>query len=458
MNPLRALLFLCGQLGVMLLARFFFQWIIIYSSQPLALAGGGGGGGAGAGGALTLFSAAAVGASLLGFRIFDGVTDPIAGALSDRWVARGRARRALLWLAAPIPALGLALCFAPTAAMSEGARWALLMAGMFVFFVGYTVYAIPYWSLSGDYARSERESKLLSTLLGAGLLLATAAGFVLTPFLVAGLGYADAALVIAAVSLPLMIAPYFAAPPASAPPASAPAPLDPSLEASAVGLGAVIRALRDERFRASLCLFGGSQMSLTIMTSAAPFIAIHLLGGTTGDVARLLGPLLGVAIPASIFVPALSRRLGWERGVAWSCALLAVVYLGVGALGVNLITSPMVTAMIIFSLGGPMIAALVGLEAEAITDCAEAERARLKASGQEVSLVGVYFGVYNLVVKACNGVAIALAGALAGVVAQGGEGATWGARAMGLSAGATLLLGLALYALLRPRAASEGSR
>jgi GPH family glycoside/pentoside/hexuronide:cation symporter len=443
MTPTRALLFLCGQLGIMLLARFFFQWIILYSSQPLPANSGEGGG------ALTLFSAAAVGAALLGFRIFDGVTDPIAGALSDLWVARGRARRTLLWIAAPLPALGLALCFAPTAAFSEGARWALLITGMFVFFVGYTVYAIPYWSLSGDYARSEGDSKLLSTLLGAGLLLASAVGFVLTPFIVAGLGYADAALVIAAVSVPLMIAPYFAAPPPTG--GERPHHIDPSLAPNSVGIGAVLGALQDKRFRASLFLFGGSQMSLTVMTSAAPFLAIHLLGGTMGDVARLLGPLLGVAIPASICVPALSRRLGWERGVAWSCALLALVYMGVGALGVNLISSPMVTAMIIFALGGPMIAALLGLEAEAITDCAEAERARLKARGEEASLVGVYFGVYNLVVKACNGVAIALAGALAGVVAQGGESAIWGARAMGVSAGAMLLIGLALYALLRPR-------
>jgi len=453
MNILRYILFLCGQLGVMLLARFFFQWILSYSSQPLPAPDGGAAGAL----TLTLFSAAAVGAALLAFRVFDGVTDPIAGALSDAWVARGRERRALLWIAAPLPALGLALCFAPTPALSEAARWGLLLGGMFVFFVGYTVYAIPYWSLSGDYARSARESQLLSTLLGVGVLLATAVGFVVTPWLVDAWGYADAALLIAAVSVPLMVAPYFAAP---APAARAGAGaagggaggVDPSLQATAVGLGAVLGALRDARFRAALCLFGGSQMSLTVMTSAAPFIAVHLLGGGTGDVALLLGPLLGVAIPASVAIPALSRRLGWERGVAWSCALLALVYLGVGALGVNLVHSPLVTALLIFSLGGPMIAALLGLEAEAITDCAQAERARRRARGEEASLVGVYFGVYNLIVKACNGVAIALAGALASLTAQGGAQAAWATRAMGLSAGGMLLLGLALYARLRPRA------
>ncbi|MBM4291906.1 MAG: hypothetical protein FJ138_11040, partial [Deltaproteobacteria bacterium] len=208
MNILRYILFLCGQLGVMLLARFFFQWILSYSSQPLPAPDGGAAGAL----TLTLFSAAAVGAALLAFRVFDGVTDPIAGALSDAWVARGRERRALLWIAAPLPALGLALCFAPTPALSEAARWGLLLGGMFVFFVGYTVYAIPYWSLSGDYARSARESQLLSTLLGVGVLLATAVGFVVTPWLVEEWGYADAALLIAAVSVPLMVAPYFAAP------------------------------------------------------------------------------------------------------------------------------------------------------------------------------------------------------------------------------------------------------
>jgi len=437
---------MCGQLGVMLLARYFFQWILDFSSQ-LNTSGGAG---------VALFSASAVGGALLGFRAFDGVTDPIAGSLSDRWVAGGRERRALLWYAAPLPALGLALCFLPSFEMGEGLRWLTLLTGMFTFFVGYTIYAIPYWSLSGDYSRSAEDTSRLSTLLGVGLLLATAVGFIVTPLLIERFGYFGSGLIIALTSLPLMIAPYYAAPEQGPDPARAEELSGPADEdAPAVNFKVVLSALKNDRFRAVLSLFAGSQMSLTVMTSAAPFIAVDLLGGTKGDVARLLGPLLGVAIPASILTPWLARRLGWERAVVYACAALSLVYLGVGALGVNLIYSPVVTAMCIFACGGPMIATLLGLEAEAISACANEERARLSEAGAEPpALIGVYFGVYNLVVKGCNGVAIALTGVLAGW-ARAGE--LWAVRMMGISAGLMLMLGLALYALTRAKARAHVS-
>ncbi len=71
----RYLLYGCGQLGVMLLARFFFVWIVRFGDvggregMPPADAA--------AAGALL----GAVGYVFLAFRIFDAVTDPLAGVL-----------------------------------------------------------------------------------------------------------------------------------------------------------------------------------------------------------------------------------------------------------------------------------------------------------------------------------------------------------------------------------------
>jgi len=90
----------------------------------------------------------------------------------------------------------------------------------------------------------------------------------------------------------------------------------------------------------------------------------------------------------------------------------------------------------------------LGLEAEAITSCAS------EASGEEErAKVGVYFGVYNLVVKACNGVAIATTGVLADWARSGEPLAV---RLMGLSAGGMLILGLTCYVLMRPK--TSGAR
>lgn len=434
MSLIRFVLFMCGQLGIMLLARYFFQWILAFSSQVQTEKTG----------LVTLFSASLVGIALLAFRAFDGFTDPIAGTLSDRWVASGRERRSLLWYTAPLPALGLVLCFIPHFEMAESLRWVTLLFGMFIFFIGYTVYAIPYWSLTGDYSQSAQDTSRLSTLLGVGLLLATAVGFIVTPLLIESYGFLWSGVLISVVSIPLMIAPYFAAPALSA-------KIHVPEEEPELSLKVVLVALKNKRFRSVLCLFAGSQMSLTVMTSAAPFIAIDLLGGSKSDVSRLLGPLLGVAIPASILTPWLARKIGWERSVAYACAALAFVYLGVGLLGVNLIYSPMVTAMCIFACGGPMIATLLGLEAEAITSCAHASKsATISDTNQEGNaLVGVYFGVYNLVVKACNGIAIATTGLLADWARTGDVIAV---RLMGISAGLMLLIGLLSYRWMRPKA------
>ena len=429
-----AVLFVCGQVGIMMLARYFFQWILAFCSQkPLATS------------ELTLLSVSAVGAVLLGFRIFDGVTDPIAGSLADRWVSSGRERRTLLWYTALVPAIGLVMCFTPHAEMAMTWRWLVLSAGMFVFFIGYTIYAIPYWSLVGDYTQGHEEDRnLLSTLLGVGILIATAIGFILTPLMIDAYGYQSSALYLAVISIPLMIAPYFAVPdhlktsPIQSDTESS-SPTDASMKSQ---WKIFVRALTHPRFRATLCLFAGSQMSFTVMTAAAPFIAVDLLGGTKSDVSLLLGPLLGLALPASIFLPWFTRKVGWEKGIMWSCLGLGLVYIGVGGVGVSIIGSPLTTACIIFALGGPMVAALLGLEGSAVTACADDE---------DDEAVGIYFGVYNLVVKAFNGVAIAITGVFAEMAYQGSTPNVWAIRMMAMSAGGMLLLGLLAYVILRPR-------
>jgi hypothetical protein len=98
-----------------------------------------------------------------------------------------------------------------------------------------------------------------------------------------------------------------------------------------------------------------------------------------------------------------------------------------------------VTAALLFALGGPMVAILLGLEGEAISACAE------ESSGG----LGMYFGVYNLIIKGANGIAIAITAVLA---EQARNGDPWQVKLMGMSAGAMLLLGLISYVMLKPKA------
>ena len=414
-------LFLCGQVGVMCLARFFFGWMTRFADS------GGAGGEA-------LFSGALVGYTLLLFRIFDGITDPIAGTLSDWWRRKGRPRQQLLLFFFLLPAIGLVLCFLPSLEMDGPLRWTVLASGMFVFFVGYTLYAIPYWSLVDDYSCGNPVARRrLSNLLGLGMMIATGIGFLASGPLIEKFGYATAAGIFAVVGCILMPLPFFAAPekgtfPEEESPKGEHVPLPKALKMS----------LTHARFLGLIALFSGSQMSFTIMTAAAPFITIDLLGGTEKDVPFVLGPLLGVAIPFFLFVPALSKKLGWEKGMLLASIGLALVYTGTGGLGKTLIVSPMVTAALVFALAGPMVAVLLGMEGEAIVDCAR-ERA---GDG----MAGIYWGVFNFIVKIMNGVALLISGYLADWGQTAGNIAV---RSMGFAAGACLACGVAVYLLVK---------
>lgn len=420
MNWWRYLLFLCGQIGLMCLPRFFFQSNIEFARQKTgALAPDGT--------ADILFDLAILNGIILAFRILDGLIDPVVGAMSDTWVRRGRERRKILLYALLVPLAGIAMVFFCHAGLAPAVRWPLVTAGIFIFFLGYTVYGIPYWSLVGDYGGEDANARrALSNLLGAGILLATAIVAVAGPQLIEAKGYFAAAMWISVPCTLLMLGPYFAQPPGVK--SSASHGKEPTLKEIVVG------TIQHRRFLAVLIIFAGSQMSFTVMTASATTLAVEVLHGQPSDATKLLTPFLLTAIPAFVGVPWLSRRFGWEACVVAASLLLGCVYAGTGLLGGSALgLTPVQTAALIFSLGGPMAAVLLGLEGEAVSACAR------EKGGDATS---IYFGSLNLVVKAMNGVAVFITGLLVKQELF---------RACGPAAGALLALGCVGYFLVRPR-------
>ncbi len=172
--------------------------------------------------------------------------------------------------------------------------------------------------------------------------------------------------------------------------------------------------------------------------AAGPFIVEDLLHEEPGALGLVMGPFLLGALVCFAGVPRLSKRLGWEKAVAYASLALAGVYVCTAGLGYAIIGSATVTAGIVFGLGGPMAAVLLGLEGEAITACAAEKGGELTA---------IYFGVFNLVIKAMNGVAVVVTGILAAYAA---EGSTLAVRGMGIVAGCMLVCGVAAYYFLKP--------
>ena len=118
---------------------------------------------------------ATVGAVLLAARLWDMVTDPMIGFLSDRWFGPFGRRRPWLVAGTPLVLVGAGLLFMP----GETATWPHLLLWTMLLYLGGTMILLPYaaWGaeLSHDYHQRSRIAAwregmvVVGTLAAAGL-------------------------------------------------------------------------------------------------------------------------------------------------------------------------------------------------------------------------------------------------------------------------------------------------
>ncbi len=117
----------------------------------------------------------AVGAVLLIARLFDVFSDPIIGAISDRYRIRQTRRKGLIFLGVPVLMLGIEFLFRPGASVSV---WYLFTWSM-ISYLGWTMIALPYsaWGaeLSDDYHERARITTSREGFVIVGTLAAAAA-------------------------------------------------------------------------------------------------------------------------------------------------------------------------------------------------------------------------------------------------------------------------------------------
>lgn len=101
-------------------------------------------------------SLAVVGTILLVVRVFDVITDPLMGYVSDRTNTRFGRRRPWVLMAAPIMMLSIYMLFMPP----EGAGWGHMLVWSMSLSIGITMMLIPYYAwgaeLSTDYNERSR--------------------------------------------------------------------------------------------------------------------------------------------------------------------------------------------------------------------------------------------------------------------------------------------------------------
>ncbi len=117
----------------------------------------------------TLLLAPAVVGAIFGLgRLWDAVTDPLAGYLSD--ITRhpmGRRRSWLLYSAVPI-GITFVATFAPPAALGPGALVAWSFVSVFAFFTAITLFVVPHFSLGAELVfDSHSRSRLFGYRFGA---------------------------------------------------------------------------------------------------------------------------------------------------------------------------------------------------------------------------------------------------------------------------------------------------
>mgnify|MGYP006273045059 CR=1 FL=1 len=115
----------------------------------------------------------ALGAILLIVRLFDAVTDPVIGLVSDRLKSRFGRRRPLMALGAGLTAVSVLLLFNPPRFETSGAAtvWFLLL--IFALFLAWTVVIVPYESLGPELTFDYDERTTLFSMRDGALIAGT---------------------------------------------------------------------------------------------------------------------------------------------------------------------------------------------------------------------------------------------------------------------------------------------
>lgn len=339
--------------------------------------------------------------------LWDALTDPLMGRISDtaRW-RLGR-RRPFIALGALLLAGGVVVLFSPPAMQTQSGKFAVLLASYLFVNTALTIIAVPHSAFAGDLAPA---GDLRVRLFGwrmlfanFGLVLGTALpGLLIAQGSAHGEARANAdqasAIVLAGVVLAAAAMTLLATRGRDAP---APARTSRSERFAP----ALTRVLRNRSFWPLLGAFVIANVGLSLNASTALYYyryRLRLEEDATRGIIALFMLVFCLSIPLWVHA---ARRFGAKPSlIAGACALglmNCVVYL---AFPVGNAWWPLTASVV----GGLAIGSVVLLDAM-LADVVDHERVR----GGEARF-GLYFGVWKMGAKASRAAAIALAGNVLG--------------------------------------------
>lgn len=211
--------------------------------------------------------------------VFDMITDPLVGYLSDRTTSRWGRRAPWMVAGAVVMAAGMVGLFS----VPSGLTGTLALPWVLGFFVlatlGFTMVAIPYGAMSGEITQDPAERSAMTAWRMGFASVGILVGGALIPGIAAGSGYAVAALAVSPLIIGAIWLSVFAT--RKAPRIDAPS------SASPVRMLALVFGNR--AFVMLAVLYGVMTLAIALITAGLPFAAVYLVADT-GDT-----PLSGAA-------------------------------------------------------------------------------------------------------------------------------------------------------------------
>ncbi len=355
-----------------------------------------------------LLSAAAAGLAVMVGKIWDAVTDPMMGYLSDRTRSRlGRRRPYMLFGAIPL-ALAMWFFFTAPTGLSEGSLFAWATLAVCFLNTAYTVVNIPYSSLTPELTKDYHERTSLNgyrfafaifgTILGAAIVLP-----IVTAFPARRAGYSIAGLVMGATMAVTALITFFSV-------------REPKQTAD---------DLPKEGFFASyLSVFKNRAYLILAGSYALNILAINFLQGILVYYCKYVYRNEGLTMPAMVallvvamaFIPvsvAVAKKIGKRLTYQLGLGTLGVVCLAMFALGQALGPAFFFGAM---GFGGAGLGFTFVAPWAMVPDVAEYDAI---TTGERKE--GAYYGMWTFVSKLGQALSLGLTGlilAIAGYVAD----------------------------------------
>ncbi len=269
---------------------------------------------------------ALAGVVMLVGKLWDGVNDPLIGALCDRTrSARGRKRVYLLYGAVPFGVSFAVLWWIPGGA-SDGATAAVAIALVLIFATTYSLVGVPYQALvpviSGDYDERTRLVGYKAVFSAAGAILGGAIALV-----VSDRTDVETALRVMAVVFAVAIAALVL----TAARAVRRVARADTYAISPVPFSHYVRLAFEPNVSTLLGYKALGAVATGVLTASLPFFAVHVVGDASASTISLAV----YTIVAASLVPAwvrLARRVDKRRLVMVSSSAAGIVLLGIAAL------------------------------------------------------------------------------------------------------------------------------